>query len=225
MAPDRFTTTGGQPPAGADPILPAERTHAAVPAPPPAADRAVVLLRRLGADAIAHPGGTLLQHLVRVRALLAVWDARPALQLAGLCHAAYGTEAFAPAVLGLARRAELALVIGPEAEALVHLYALCDRSATYPTLTHPSGHYVERFTGRTRSLTLEQRRDLAELTAANELDIARIDPLFRARQGPQLMALLLRLPPRTASVVRQAAGESSGRNRSADPAGPASPAA
>jgi hypothetical protein len=188
-----------------------------VPAPPPAADRAVVLLRRLGADAIAHPGGTLLQHLVRVRALLALWEARPALQLAGLCHAAYGTEAFAPAVLGLARRAELA--------ALVHLYALCDRSATYPALTHPSGHYVERFTGRTRSLTLDQRRDLAELTAANELDIARVDPHFRARQGPRLMALLVRLRPLLSSAAWQTADAVLTGRHDADPAGPASPAA
>ncbi|MEU9581318.1 DUF6817 domain-containing protein [Streptomyces chilikensis] len=195
-----------------------------MPAPPPAADRAVVLLRRLGADAIAHPGGTLLQHLVRVRALLALWDARPALQLAGLCHAAYGTEAFAPAVLGLARRAELALVIGPEAEALVHLYAVCDRAATYPSLTHPSGRYVERFTGRTRSLSLQQRRDLAELTAANELDIARADPAFRARQGPHLMALLLRLRPLLSPAARHTADTLLG-GRGTGPAGPASPAA
>lgn len=196
-----------------------------MPAPPPAADRAVVLLRRLGADAIAHPGGTLLQHLVRVRALLALWEARPALQLAGLCHAAYGTEAFAPAVLGLARRAELALVIGPEAEALVHLYALCDRAATYPGLTHPSGRYVERFTGRPRSLTLDQRRDLAELTAANELDIARVDPHFRARQGPRLTALLVRLRPLLSSAAWQTADAVLTGRHDADPAGPASPAA
>ncbi|MEU3553885.1 DUF6817 domain-containing protein [Streptomyces fragilis] len=195
-----------------------------MPAPPPAADRAVVLLRRLGADAIAHPGGTLLQHLVRVRSLLVLWGARPELQLAGLCHAAYGTEAFAPAVLGLARRAELALVIGPEAESLVHLYGVCDRAATYPTLTHPSGRYVERFTGRTRSLSLAQRRDLAELIAADELDLAWVDPLIRARRGAELMALLLRLRPLLSPTAWRTADALLTGRRDTDPAGPAGPA-
>jgi hypothetical protein len=180
-------------------------------------------LRRLGADAIAHPGGTLLEHLVRVRSLLALWGARPELQLAGLCHAVYGTEAFAPAVLGLARRAELALVIGPEAEALVHLYAVCDRAGTYPTLSHPSGRYVERYTGRTRSLPLALRRDLAELTAANELDIARVDPVFRARHGAELMALLLRLRPLLSPTAWRTADRILTGRHDTDPAGPSGP--
>lgn len=51
-------------------------------------------LRELGAEDIPHPGGTLLAHLRRVRTRLASWDARPALQLAGLCHAFYGTDGF-----------------------------------------------------------------------------------------------------------------------------------
>ncbi len=36
---------------------------------------------------MAHPGGTLLEHLRRVAALLRSWGADPAVEVAGLCHA------------------------------------------------------------------------------------------------------------------------------------------
>ena len=58
-------------------------------------ERAVALLRQLGAARMSHPGGTLLVHLRRVERQLAAWEARPALRLAGLCHAFYGTDVIA----------------------------------------------------------------------------------------------------------------------------------
>jgi hypothetical protein len=157
--------------------------------------RATALLRDLGADRQPHPGGTLLAHLDRVRERLAGWGARPALQLAGLCHAAYGTDGFPAALLSLDRRGELALVIGPEAEEIVHLYASCDRRATYPGLATPGGLFHDRFTGRTHDPAAHLRRDFAELTAANELDLAHRNRDFRAQWGPQLLALFSRLQP------------------------------
>ncbi|WP_432251474.1 DUF6817 domain-containing protein [Streptomyces sp. HNM1019] len=163
--------------------------------PPAAADRAVALLHRLGAARIAHPGGTLLAHLQRVRARLAAWGARPELQLAGLCHAFYGTDGFPVTLLPLDRRGELAAVIGTEAEAIVHLYASCDRKATYPALGAPGAVFHDRFTGRAHTPEPRQLRDFAELTAANELDLARRDPALRERYGPQLLALLTRVRP------------------------------
>ncbi|MGP3950161.1 DUF6817 domain-containing protein [Streptomyces sp. 7N604] len=48
------------------------------------AANAVGLLRRLGAERVDHPGGSLSAHLQRVQEALAEWGARPALQLAGL---------------------------------------------------------------------------------------------------------------------------------------------
>ncbi|MCX5010065.1 hypothetical protein OG765_03555 [Streptomyces sp. NBC_00555] len=152
-------------------------------------DRAVTWLRELGAERIAHPGGTLLAHLGRVRELLASWGARPALQQAGLCHAFYGTDGFATALLPLSRRAELAAVIGAEAEGIVYFYAACDRAASYPTLGEGEAAFRDRFTGRVHSPALELRRDFAELSAANELDLARIDPAFREAWGAELLAL------------------------------------
>jgi hypothetical protein len=156
-------------------------------------DEARALLRRLGADRTPHPGGTLLAHLERVRIQLALWEARPDLQVAGLCHAFYGTDGFPTALLPLDRRTELASVIGPEAEEIVHFYASCDRGATYPHLLEP--RFRDRFTGRTYAPDPLLRRDFAELTAANELDLARRDPLFRERWGPELLALLTRFRP------------------------------
>ncbi|NXY96826.1 hypothetical protein HYE82_21045 [Streptomyces sp. BR123] len=153
---------------------------------------ALALLRELGAERIPHPGGTLLAHLTRVEALLESWGARPELRLAGLCHAFYGTDGFATALLPVTRRAELAAVIGTGAEETAYLYACCDRSASYPSLAAGEPAFRDRFTGRLHTPDLQARRDFAELTAANELDLARTDPVFRATYGPDLRGLFAR---------------------------------
>ncbi|THA51391.1 DUF6817 domain-containing protein [Streptomyces sp. A1136] len=164
-----------------------------VPARPPAVEQALALLREFGAEDIAHPGGTLLAHLHRVQARLAAWNARPVLRLAGLCHAFYGTDGFPTPLLPPDRREDLAAVIGDEAEAIVYLYASCDRKATYPLLGRPDAVFHDRFTGRAVDPGPQPRRDFAELSAANELDIAHFDAAFRARWGSDLLGLFTRL--------------------------------
>ncbi|PWI17409.1 hypothetical protein DI272_27050 [Streptomyces sp. Act143] len=154
--------------------------------------QADALLKELGAAHTPHPGGTLLAHLHRVRDRLAAWGARPALQLAGLCHAFYGTDGFPHPLLPLDRRSDLREAIGEEAEALVHFYASCDREATYPTLATPEAPFRDRFTRRTHTPAESLRRDFAELTAANEIDLAAADPDFRDRHGPALLGLFTR---------------------------------
>jgi hypothetical protein len=167
-----------------EPEMPPERpADAAVYGP----DSAIDLLVSRGAREIAHPGGTLLAHLERVHALLARWEARPALRLAGLCHAFYGTDGFATALGEPTRRDELAAVIGAEAEWIVRLYAGCDRDFSYPRLV--DGPVKDRFTGDVLDPPLASRRDLAELTVANELDIVNVNPEVRARYGPGLLTL------------------------------------
>ncbi|MEV6118165.1 DUF6817 domain-containing protein [Streptomyces sp. NPDC052109] len=156
---------------------------------------AIAFLRDLGAADLAHPGGTLLAHLRRVERQLAQWGARPALRLAGLCHACYGTDGFPEALLPPDRRADLAGVIGTEAEALVYLYGSCDREASYPALAEDDGVFRDRFTGRAHVPGAGPRRDFAELTAANELDLAVLDPAFRSRWGPALLGLFTRVRP------------------------------
>ncbi len=147
----------------------------------------VGFLASRGAREIAHPGGTLLAHLQRVHALLETWDARPAVRLAGLCHAFYGTDGF-PVVLGdMCRREELAAVIGEEAEEIVHFYACCDRDYSYPHLAE--GRFRDRFTGEVLCPPLRARQDFAEITVANELDIVQVNADLRARHGEGLLAL------------------------------------
>jgi hypothetical protein len=129
-----------------------------------------------GAAEIAHPGGTLLAHLLRVGALLDQWGTRPALRLTGLCHAWYGTDGFDAGLGSLAFRDELAAIIGTEAEQLVYFYASCDRCFTYRQLAQPAGLFRDRFTGAVACPPLTLRRDFAELTVANELDIVGVNP-------------------------------------------------
>lgn len=162
--------------------------HGATPEPAETSN-VVALLRELGAEDLEHPGGTLFAHLLRVRAKLGEWGARPALQLAGLGHAFYGTDGFATALLPLERRSELTAVMGAEAENLVYFYASCDRKASYPTLADADPRFRDRFTGDTFAPSLRQRQDFAELTTANELDLVRINPAFRAQWGSDLLAL------------------------------------
>jgi hypothetical protein len=160
------------------------------------------LLESAEADRIEHPGGTLLAHLKRVSALLESWNARPALVSAGLCHAFYGTDGFAVSLLDLERRSVLSEAIGEEAEALVYFYASCDRKASYQGLVHGDGVFVDRFTGEQLRPGLEQRRDFAELTAANELDIAVVSPEMRSRYGSSLLALFTRWRPLLSEPAR-----------------------
>jgi uncharacterized protein DUF6817 len=148
-----------------------------------------VALASRGAAAIAHPGGTLLAHLERVRALLGLWGARPAVRLAGLCHAWYGTDGFDAALGGVAFRNELTAIIGADAERLVYFYASCDRRFSYPHLAQSGGLFRDRFTGTVLCPPLAMRRDFAELTVANELDIANVNPRTRARYGAELLEL------------------------------------
>jgi catechol 2,3-dioxygenase-like lactoylglutathione lyase family enzyme len=143
-----------------------------------------------GAEGIAHPGGTLLAHLRRVADQLADWGARDDLVLAGLCHATYGTDGFATALLPLRRRADLVNVIGAAAEGLVYNYASCDRGATYPGLGGAAPMRLrDRFTGQWRDIN---PTDFLVLTAANELDVFAHNADLAARAGPALLEVFAR---------------------------------
>jgi hypothetical protein len=155
-----------------------------------------------GADGIEHPGGTLYAHLVRVADRLAAWAAADDVVLAGLCHATYGTAGFAPALLPVERRSELVDVIGPAAEAVVYLYAGCDRAATYPLLggTGPV-QMVDRFSGPARTVEPGELRAFMEITVANELDVLAQNADYAARYGPPLMELFTRAQNRMSQAA------------------------
>ncbi|MFI6470245.1 VOC family protein [Streptomyces sp. NPDC050516] len=147
-------------------------------------------LRARGAAETHHPGGTLLEHLIRVACLLGEWGAAPDLRAAGLCHAVYGTDGFGQALADTSERALLVELIGERAEAWVHLYASCDRGVVHPRLG--SGRPVlfrDRFTGRDHPLPEPDARAFLEVTAANELDVLTHNAELADRHGPALHRL------------------------------------
>ena len=147
-------------------------------------ERAIALLRARGADTIAHPGGVLLAHLQRTRALAIELGASPELAIAALCHAAYGTDGFAVALLDLAERSTLREVIGVPAERLVYVYGACARRETYARLAELPLVVADRFTGERHELDADDATCFALLTIANELDVLRWAQLdARARMG------------------------------------------
>ena len=138
-----------------------------------------------------HPGGTLLEHLIRVTHRLAEWGAPPEVQVAGLCHAMYGTDGFAPSLLDLADRAVLVELIGERAEALVYLYAGCDRAATYPRLRGGERPvFRDRFTDADLQPDAGDLRAFLDITAANELDVFAHNEDLATRYGPAIYRVL-----------------------------------
>jgi hypothetical protein len=141
-------------------------------------DTVLEALAAWGAGAIPHPGGTLLDHLVRTEAMLRSWRASEALALAGLCHAAYGTDGFVPTLLSRQERPVLRGLIGESAEALVYLYASCDRADVYPPLGRQSVvRFRDRFEQTCTELASTSLSEFVELTFANEFDIVRHHPV------------------------------------------------
>lgn len=151
-------------------------------------------LRSRGAADMPHPGGTLLEHLNRVSRRLTQWGAPPEVVVAGLCHATYGTDGFAPSLLDLADRHVLVELIGERAEALVYLYASCDRAATYPRLRGGERPvFRDRFVdaGHTdHDPDAADLRAFLDITAANELDVFAHNEDLATRYGPGLYRLL-----------------------------------
>ena len=137
-----------------------------------------------GAGQLAHPGGTLYEHLVRVAALLAAWGASEDLQVAGLCHASYGTDGYPKTLLSLDERPVLTELVGARAESLIYLYASCDRAAVYPALDRPGPvSFRDRFTGLTHTPSEPDIRAFTELTAANKLDVIRHNATLASQES------------------------------------------
>lgn len=136
-------------------------------------------LRQRGTETIEHPGGTLYAHLCRVQERLAELGHPPAVQAAGLTHAAYGTDGFALALLDWRDRSTLRNLVGADAESLVYLYAACDRERTWDRLA-ATGEVTDRFTDEVHRLAPQQLTPLIDLSVVNELDVFRQDPALLA---------------------------------------------
>jgi hypothetical protein len=145
-------------------------------------------LRERGTETVEHPGGTIYAHLGRVHDRLGALGHDRQVQLAGLTHAAYGTDGFDLRLLDVVDRASLRALIGERAETLVHLYGACDRSRTWKALPDTTVVW-DRFTGAPLTLGPQQLGPFTDLSIVNELDVAEHDPGFLARHGDYFRTL------------------------------------
>lgn len=158
------------------------------------------LLMVRGADEIEHAGGSLYVHLHRVANRLSTLGASETLVLAGLAHAAYGTDGFPTHLFDWkTERPVLEAVIGPEAELLVYRYGSCERETTWRDLAEHRT-VTDRFTGTAEELSGSDLRDFVDLTIVNELDVHDHDP----ERAPALRAFLADQLPRWQSLASPA---------------------
>lgn len=151
-------------------------------------------LHILGAGEFAHFDGSLADHLRGTERLLRTWGAPDAVCVAGLYHAAYGTDGYAPALASIDHRRDIAALIGVEAEALAYLYGACDREAFHPRIgTKTQLMFCDRFSGTEYGIRREQLAQFCELTVANELEIAGRNANYRAKHRASLSALFERM--------------------------------
>jgi hypothetical protein len=186
--------------------------------------RTLEFLLSRSAHTVPHLHGTLLDHLVATEELLRSWGCPEELCRAGLCHATYGTDGFAPFLVAPDDRAVLAAAAGPEVEQIVYLYASCDRSFVYPQLPGEGPvRFRDRFLLTTCVPSPASLRDFVDLTLANEIDVAGSGDLASGPPpwiGPLVDALGGRASPGVATGARRLlAGwaPGPGPGRSADP--------
>lgn len=151
-------------------------------------------LEQLGAADKAHLNGELLTHLQGTSALLQKWGCEEVLCTAGLFHAAYGTAGFDSELMAIEARQTLRDIIGERAEAIVYLYAVCDRKFVFEQLqANPPIVFKDRFTHAEYVLSDEQARAFCTLTVANELELVLTSPAFKAEHGKGLYQLFVRM--------------------------------
>jgi len=151
-------------------------------------------LRQRGAETIEHPGGTLYAHLRRVHDRLGTLGLGTDPQLAGLTHAAYGTDGFDVVLVDRADRSVLRDLIGEDAEVIVYLYGACDRRRTWPWLAD-TGEVCNRFTGEVETPDAARLRTFVDLTVANELDIVEQDRALAEKYGAYFRTLFTAWAP------------------------------
>lgn len=161
---------------------------------------ALSFLRAHAADRTDHINGDLLTHLEGTRALLVEWGSDEDLCLAGLCHAAYGTDGFPPSLIDTSERNRLRDAIGERAEAEVFFYAACDRSFLYRQFDPKGGRgrpirYRDRFSSAVSTPDAQTIHRFVELTYANELELARAGDGFREKHRAFFLDLFERCRP------------------------------
>lgn len=122
------------------------------------------LLEELDAHVTSHSRRTLLEHLKGTHDLLEQWGNPPWVCAAGLFHSIYGTYIFEKKSADLSMRARIREVIGPQAEQLVYIFCVCDRSRFYDHLGE------SRFRIRDLELDRDTLAALIEIEVANVIE-------------------------------------------------------
>ncbi|MEP7063210.1 MAG: DUF6817 domain-containing protein [Betaproteobacteria bacterium] len=165
-------------------------------------------LQALGAEGLAHIDASLVEHLRGTEQLLRSWGASETVCAAGLYHAVYSTEGYAPALATLAERHRIADLIGVDAEALAYLYCACDREKFHPRLGTPAQRvFVDRFSESEYEIEYERLAQFCELTLANELEIAGRSARYRAKHRTELLRLCERMSVLVGRACRDACGD------------------
>src|SRR6202789_820487 len=76
----------------------------------------------------------LADHLSGTRRILAAWEQPPFIQMAGLCHSIYSTEAFKPQAVPLTHRGRVEKLIGSKAERLAYLFSVVLRRPLFDSI-------------------------------------------------------------------------------------------
>lgn len=161
-------------------------------------------LADLDAGDFIHLNGTLVDHLNGTKNILCEWGATSVLQDAGLFHAAYGTDGFDEDLTSINKRNDIAETIGSAAEEVVYQYCACDRTFFFAQMGYKeSPEFKNRFTSERYYLSNEMLKMFCELTAANEIEIAIDNPIFKAEHGSALNKLFLSMAPYLSNSARE----------------------
>lgn len=157
-------------------------------------DKKIRKLIELGSGEFEHVDGLLIAHLEATRCLLKEWNAPMVLQDAGLYHAAYGTSAFQENLFGLSQRQDVTEVIGRGVEQIVYHYCVCDRPRFFEQFGRVEQPvFYNRITNSKSEISTDLLKNLCELSAANETEIAICNPDFVAKHGADLLDLFDRM--------------------------------
>ena len=160
-------------------------------------------LTKLGASGVQHLNGSLIDHLIGTKELLAAWSASTELQDAGLYHAVYGTSGLNNELVSVKQRSTIADIIGAKAEEIVYQYCACDREFFWPKFELENNpDFRNRFSAEIYKLKPEILKNFCELTVANELEIASKRPGF-ITSGGVLHRLFLAMYPQLSSAARR----------------------
>ena len=130
-------------------------------------------LAECGTKEVDHGGVNFLFHLEGVYRYLERWGCAEHVQLAGLFHSVYGTEAFRDFALPQNSREEVRRLIGEAAERLIYImHALTGDSFRESVLGEFKPQLRERFTGQPLPVTDQEFEDLLWVKLANTLEQA-----------------------------------------------------